>query len=480
MSGKFRHRGVVEGFYGQPWAHEDRLWLIERLGRWGMNRYLYAPKEDPLHRSRWREPYPDAELALFRELVSTGAEHGVDVGFAISPGLSIEYTSKDDRRDLLAKFESFRDLGARFFSLALDDVPSELAHEADRDEFDSLADAHVDLAREVHELLAPDAWLWLVPTDYLGVGRTDYLEQLGAGLPASVEIAWTGRTVLSPTIEQPEAEERAAVLRRAPLIWDNVPVADGPMRSMLHLGPYVGRDPRLDQHVSGVMLNPMQHARASAVALHTAAAYLRDPMSYKPEQAWRLAIEEIGQGDPDAFRGFALAHRFSALLPEDRDPPLEECFSRLSQHLGAGEDLTPVVEELHGLIRDRLAAADRIRDGLEDRRLVLEIEPWLTTHERETRRLVSAFETLVSLLKPTSRSEKTTALMRFESKLAAEPETGQTSYGPRRVFYPQLSSMRSDEMGLGDEPALVRGRSLVDEIVEFVEDLAIWMLSETD
>ena len=48
MSGAhFEHRGVVEGFYGEPFRHADRLWLIERLGDWGMNRYVYAPKDDP-------------------------------------------------------------------------------------------------------------------------------------------------------------------------------------------------------------------------------------------------------------------------------------------------------------------------------------------------------------------------------------------------------------------------------------------------
>ena len=32
----FEHRGVVEGFYGPPWTHADRLWVIEQLGLLGM------------------------------------------------------------------------------------------------------------------------------------------------------------------------------------------------------------------------------------------------------------------------------------------------------------------------------------------------------------------------------------------------------------------------------------------------------------
>ena len=125
---EFAHRGVIEGFYGPPYAHVDRLWLIERLGAWGMNRYVYAPKDDPLHRADWRSPYGADQQREFAELVACGQRAGVEVGFAVSPGLSIEYGNADDVRALQAKFGFFRDLGARFFCLALDDVPTTLLH----------------------------------------------------------------------------------------------------------------------------------------------------------------------------------------------------------------------------------------------------------------------------------------------------------------------------------------------------------------
>ena len=106
----FRHRGVIEGFYGTPWAHEDRLHVVSQLGAWGMNRYVYAPKDDPLHRSRWREPYPEEWLARFAELRACGARAGVEVGTAISPGLSIRYAAADERRELCEKLRAFRRL----------------------------------------------------------------------------------------------------------------------------------------------------------------------------------------------------------------------------------------------------------------------------------------------------------------------------------------------------------------------------------
>ena len=45
----FAHRGVIEGYYGAPYTHADRLWLLERMGAWGMNRYVYAPIRSSSH-----------------------------------------------------------------------------------------------------------------------------------------------------------------------------------------------------------------------------------------------------------------------------------------------------------------------------------------------------------------------------------------------------------------------------------------------
>jgi hyaluronoglucosaminidase len=473
---EFRHRGVAEGFYGPPFAHEDRLWLVERIGRWGMNRYLYAPKDDPLHRASWREPYPAATLREFSELVACGERVGVRVGFALSPGLSIEYSSAPDRAALREKFDAFRALGSSFLALLLDDVPSRLVHDADRRRFASLADAHADLAHALRRAL-PDALLWVCPTDYLGVEPTDYLEKLGAELDPSIEIGWTGRTVVSPTIPASEAAARAATLRRRLLLWDNVPVADGPMRPMLHLAPYQGRDAALAAHVCGVMLNPMQYARASAVALHTAATFLADPARYDPERAWRAALDEIGAGAPHAFRVFAEAHRYSAQSPDDRDRPLEAELCALRAALAARADPAAALAALGDLLDERARAGGAVRAGLADRRLAAELEPWLSAHSRETRRMQAALEAIRLLLSDAEPSAKTFAVFRFQGRLSREPEILPASFGPRRVLYPQLVSMRDDAMRFGADPALHVDRCLADEFVALADDLTRRLLS---
>ena len=87
----FAVRGVVEGFYGAPWSHDDRLDVISFLAERGMNAYVYAPKDDAKHRAKWRVPYKRKKQGRFADLARHSSAHGVRFGFAISPGLDIDY-----------------------------------------------------------------------------------------------------------------------------------------------------------------------------------------------------------------------------------------------------------------------------------------------------------------------------------------------------------------------------------------------------
>jgi hyaluronoglucosaminidase len=472
VSSPFAHRGIVEGFYGTPWSHDDRLWWIDRLGDWGMNRYVHAPKEDPYHRDRWREPYPAQEQREFGELIERGHKRGVEVGFAFSPGLSIEYSSATDRSTLREKLGRFAEQGARFFALALDDVPSVLTHESDRRAFRTLAEAHVALAHEVYEAMGDDATLWVIPTDYLGTEATDYLEGLGEALPPAVEIGWTGRTVLTPEIRAEEALARATLLRRRVLLWDNTPAADGPMRPMLHLTPYQGREPGLAEYISGVLLNPMTQARASSLTVRTAARYLEAPEHYDPERAFVEAARELGAHAPDAFLLFARAHRFSPLAPDDRDVELEGQLEALRAEVEAQRPLGPAVTELRQALEARSDANARVRSGI-DPKLGVEIAPWLESHASETRRMRAAVECIAGIDAAPQAKDGVFAFMALESKLSREPIPSVASYGPRRVLYPQLVSMRDDEMALTRDPTLVTDRCLADDFVTLAERFAL-------
>ena len=127
----FAERGIVEGFYGRPWSHEQRLDMIRFIGERGMNRFVYAPKDDPLMRREWARSYDAEDLTRISELADACLEHGVDLVYCISPGLSIRYSSDADADALLAKLASVAALGVRRFGLLLDDIPARLQHEAD-------------------------------------------------------------------------------------------------------------------------------------------------------------------------------------------------------------------------------------------------------------------------------------------------------------------------------------------------------------
>ena len=101
-----RHRGAIEGFYGSPWTQQERLDQLAFYGRFKLNTYVYAPKDDPYHRDRWREPYPPDRLADLRTLIDAAAANHVRFTFAVSPGVSICYSDPADLDALVAKLDA--------------------------------------------------------------------------------------------------------------------------------------------------------------------------------------------------------------------------------------------------------------------------------------------------------------------------------------------------------------------------------------
>ncbi|MBL8775595.1 MAG: beta-N-acetylglucosaminidase domain-containing protein [Acidimicrobiales bacterium] len=272
-------RGVIEGFYGRPWTWDERIEVARSCADGAMTHYVYAPKDDPYHRDRWREPYPPDALAGFERLI---AEGGLSVGFAISPGLSIDPTAQEDREALAAKVAPMLDLGVELVVLALDDLPPR----------PGLGEEHAALAAWLHEWLGGRAELALVPTEYTGTGgATPYLDAL-AGLPGDVAVGWTGPFVVNDAITVDDARRRREALGgRPPLLWDNWPVNDAVMADRLFLGPLRGRDPGLAEVCSGYLANPMVQPRANALPLATVAAFLRGD---DPTAAWAAAAEAGG------------------------------------------------------------------------------------------------------------------------------------------------------------------------------------------
>src|SRR5512144_2880332 len=116
-------RGVVEGYYGRPWSGEARRDVIRFMGAHGLDTFVYGPKNDPYHRDRWREPYPDDALDDFAETARVARRAKVRFVVAISPGLDVRYAGTDDFGALTRKIRQLRrGAGIRYFALFYDDV----------------------------------------------------------------------------------------------------------------------------------------------------------------------------------------------------------------------------------------------------------------------------------------------------------------------------------------------------------------------
>jgi hypothetical protein len=286
-------RGIVEGFYGTPWTHQDRLEMLRFAGAHGMNVYYYAPKDDPYHRKLWQQPYPQEEMKRLAQVVSTARANFVHFCFAISPGLSMVYSSDEDFARLAAKLASVSKLGVSCFALFLDDVPPELQSPQDRERFPTLAQAHAFLINRLDAHLksqSKDNRLVVTPTTYTNEwGSRDYIRDLGSAANEDVGLVWTGPEVASPAITAAQAREWGELLRREPLVWDNFPVNDGrPWR--VHLGPLRGRDADLPEAIRGLVSNPMNQPRASMLPIETIADYLWNPVAYDPDRSLKKAV----------------------------------------------------------------------------------------------------------------------------------------------------------------------------------------------
>jgi hyaluronoglucosaminidase len=418
-----RWLGAVEGFYGPPFAHEERLELLAWLVDHGFTCYAYAPKDDPYHRARWRTPYPDDEMARLGELVDRGTVLGIDVALALSPGLDWK---EGDEAALVSKLRTFRDLGATVLAIAFDDVPPGGAE---------LGDVHGRAVAAAVGGVGDDiAWV-TCPTDYATPVATPYLEAYVSRLPAGVEVMWTGPSIVTPRLTGADARRVSEPLGRPLLFAENFPVNDGAMSGVLHLGPYPDRTPDVVDATSGVFCNLMPRARASRVGLAVASAFWRDPGGDR-EQAWRDALTELPALVPLAQASRAWAGDGHGLDPDLHawaDAALAGDDSALTAYLQAG-----------------------CRQGL-DPALAEEIEPWLTQWDAESHAMQFALQLLRAAPdRPAEIAFVVSELWRRARNLPMQV------FGTRWAYYPVTTWSHGRFHALPE--ALVQGENLTDRL----------------
>lgn len=294
-------RGTVEGFYGKPWSHEDRIAQLRFYGDWKLNTYIYGPKDDPYHSSpKWREAYPTDQANRLKELVAIAKDNHVDFYWAIHPGLDIKWNAADSIA-VLNKFQMMYDLGVRHFAVFFDDISGEgTKAEKQAGLLNYLQNEFVDKKHDVGALI-------MCPTEY-NKGWSNhkegtYLDILGDQLDPRIHIMWTGNTVIHDiTLEGQQWVNKR--IKRPSFVWWNFPVSDY-VRNHLLLGEAYGLDKDAKSAMSGFVSNPMDKPEASKVAVFSIANYSWNLKAYDPKQTWNVAIETIYPEMAQAYKLFS-------------------------------------------------------------------------------------------------------------------------------------------------------------------------------
>ncbi len=338
-------RGFIEGYYGIPWSNEDRMSLMEFGGEFKMTSYVFAPKDDPYHTSKWRQLYPASEIAAIAEMVEVGNATKCKFVWTAHPFMG-GFNANDVEGEiaaLLNKFDQLYSVGVRQFGVLGDDVG-----QLNRQVVIQVMEAVSAWAAEKGDVYDSV----FCPAGYNHSWQGDYseLNQYDAGFPDDVQIFWTGEAVCQPveqkTLDHFRNHNASNGSRRSPLFWLNWPVNDiNGARLMMGKGSLLHTDITISD-LEGVVTNPMQEAEASKVALFAVADYAWNVKAFDDDQSWADSFDYIDADAADEL--YTLAKHMSDPAPNGH-----------GLVLGESEALNPLLTEyLTKLEAATLTAAD--------------------------------------------------------------------------------------------------------------------------
>ncbi len=288
--------GYIEGYFGRVLNWQQRYGIIDTLAGLEMNTYLYAPKEDPYHRIKWRESFPPQWRRNLKELAEYGTSKGVTVIPAIAPGLSFHYAEKSDVQLLSAKFEQLFELGMKKVALLMDDIPLVLPRECEG-RFQSLGEAHGKLLQTLLaaiKAIYSDAELFFCPSVYSDqfvegcAVDSSYIKDLKAAMPEEITLFWTGDRIISQTIDEKSCGDICNLFGNKVIFWDNLYANDyAPNR--LFVGGFEGRDHSFVHSTAGIMINPTGLYETDKFLLHHLAGFLAGEK--EPDSCWQKTAE---------------------------------------------------------------------------------------------------------------------------------------------------------------------------------------------
>ncbi len=220
-------RGVVEGFYGRPYTAAERNIIISYLSMLDDPVYIYAPKNDPYHRLKWRQEYPHDSFEALSANIRKSRQTGVEFIFGISPWRF----ANGDAEFIIRKADKALSAGACGICVLFDDVPEKADPE--------LAVRQIELAEKA--LTDLDCQVYICPSVYCVelmevLSGEEYLHVLRNNLPEKWNLLWTGDAVISKELDSTSLVRAEELLGRQPVLWDNLLADDYTLRRIFLAG----------------------------------------------------------------------------------------------------------------------------------------------------------------------------------------------------------------------------------------------------
>ena len=361
-------RGIVEGFYGTPWTFEDRADLIQFSGKYKLNAYIYAPKDDSYHREEWRKPYPEDKIKELQNLITLSKENNVKFIFAVSPGNDLNYEGykgEEDFNILMVKINSIYEIGGRDFAIFFDDISSTI--DSGKNQANFLNKLYKELNIRYNDINS----LITVPTEYWRDAMIDgsgnikqYTKDFSTILDKNIIVLYTGDGVVCDGISDENFQKAIEIYNRDLGIWWNYPVNDF-LPNKLALGP-IEKLPH--KNVKSIFFNPMQQVQLSKIALGTGADYSYFPESYDSNKSWNNVIEIQYKDIAKEMKIFAMhsthmENSWAYAGPADAPEFYEEAHQAV---LAIKEQRSFDFSKLLSLIDDMEKSADTLLEKLEE------------------------------------------------------------------------------------------------------------------
>lgn len=289
--------GLIEGFFGRSWSFTERHDYAGFLKTSGYHFYIYAPKNDPYLRKGWQQDWPADTVAQLQVLIDHYQGLGLDFGLGLSPYEIYKDYNAAAQQALQNKVKRLNRLGVDILCLLFDDM---------RGDQPDLAKTQIKITQNVLAQTTAKKVI-MCPTYYsfdpalekfFGAMPKDYFQELGKGLPAEIDIFWTGPKICSTAFPDSHLTEVIQLLGRKPFLWDNYPVNDGAdISRFLHLKAFTNRPDSLADLTTGHAANPMNQPWLSRIPLYSLPQSYSQGSDYDPQKTFEQALKQLCEGD---------------------------------------------------------------------------------------------------------------------------------------------------------------------------------------